>query len=57
MKIIKQRPLSEVQNDVTKEDLEQNITELEIAQIEQEQELTAHDIAILELQEHIINNK
>lgn len=57
MKIIKQRPLSEVQNDATKEDLEQNITELEIAQIEQEQELTAHDIAILELQEHIINNK
>lgn len=55
MQIIKQRPLSEVQNDITKEDLEQNITELEIAQIEQEQEITAHDITILELKEYIIN--
>ena len=55
MIVIKKRALSEVQNDVTKKDLEQNITELEIAQIEQEQEITAHDIAIMELQEHIIN--
>lgn len=53
MKIIKSRPLSEVQSDVTKEDLEQNITDLEIENMEQEQALTDHDIAILELQEKV----
>lgn len=53
MKVIKTRPLSEVQNDVTKEDLEQYITELEIENMEQEQALTDHDIAILELQEKV----
>lgn len=55
MKVIKSRPLSEVRRDVTKEGLEQNITDLEIENIVQEQELTDHDIAILELQEAIIN--
>lgn len=55
MKILKQRPLSKVQADVTKEELEQNITDLEISQMEQEQEITDHDIAIMELQEAIIN--
>jgi len=60
MKIIKKRPLSEVQADITKEQLEQNITDLEIALIEQgqvmqeqEQAITDHDIAILELQQAI----
>lgn len=55
MKILKQRSLSKVQADVTKEELEQNITDLEISQMEQEQEITDHDIAIMELQEAIIN--
>jgi len=53
MKIIKTRPLSEVHGDVTKEDLEQYITDLEIENMEQEQEITDHDIAILELQEKV----
>ncbi|MBQ6577489.1 MAG: hypothetical protein IJL91_07050 [Bacteroidales bacterium] len=55
MKIIKSRPLSEVRGDVTKEQLEQDITDLEISQMEQEQEITDHDIAIMELQEALIN--
>ena len=55
MKVIKSRPLSEVQADVTKEELEQNITDLEISQMELEQENTDQDIAIMELQEAIIN--
>ena len=53
MKIIKHRPLSEVQADITKEELEQTITDLEIENMEQEQEITDHDIAILELQEKV----
>ena len=53
MKIVKRRPLSEVQNDVTKEALEQYITDLEIENMEQEQEITDHDIAIMELQEKV----
>lgn len=53
MNIIKKRPLSEVHLDVTKEELEQNITDIEIAQIEQEQMITDHDIAIMELQQKI----
>ena len=53
MKTIKQRPLSEVQGDVTKEELEQYITDLEIENMEQEQELTDLDIAIIELQEKV----
>lgn len=53
MKIFKQRPLSEVQADITKEGLEQDITDLEIENMEQEQALTDHDIAIMELQEKI----
>ena len=55
MKIVKSRPLSEVRKRVTKEGLEQNITDLEIENIVQEQELTDHDISIIELQEAIIN--
>lgn len=53
MKIFKQRSLREAQNDVTKTDLEQYITDLEIENMEQEQEITDHDIAILELQEKV----
>ena len=53
MKVFKHRSLSEVQADITKEGLEQNITDLEIENMEQEQELTDHDIAIMELQEKI----
>ena len=34
-------------------ELEQNITDLEIDAIEQDQELTDHDIAIMELQEQV----
>jgi len=53
MKIFKQRNLSKVQEDLTKEVLEQDITDLEIENMEQEQALTDHDIAIMELQEKI----
>lgn len=53
MKVIRNRPLSKVQEDITKEDLEQYITDLEIENMEQEQEITDHDIAIMELQEKI----
>lgn len=53
MFIATHRPLSEVQNDVTKEQLEQYITDLEIEQIETDQMLTDHDIAILELQQKV----
>lgn len=53
MKIIKERTLIEVQSDVTKQDLEQEITDIEIAQMEQEQMITDHDIAIMELQSKI----
>lgn len=51
---IAETPLSKVHREVTKEQLEQDITELEIMAIEQEREITDHDIAILELQQ-IIN--
>ena len=50
MKIIKKRPLSEVRRDITKDKLEQEITDLEIAQMVQDREITDHDIAIAELQ-------
>lgn len=53
MLVITQRPLSEVQNDITKEQLEQNITDLEIELMETDQMLTDHDIAILELQQKV----
>ena len=53
MLVVTQRPLSEVQNDVTKEQLEQYITDLEIGQMEADQVLTDHDIAILELQQKV----
>lgn len=50
MKTIKKRPLSEVRRDITKDKLEQEITDLEIAQMVQDREITDHDIAIAELQ-------
>jgi hypothetical protein len=53
MHVVTSRPLSEVRDDLTMEDLEQNITELEIRDIEKDQELTDHEIAILELQQKI----
>lgn len=53
MRVITSRPLSEVQNELTIEELEQNITELEIRDIEKDQELTDHEIAILELRQKI----
>lgn len=53
MKIYKNKPLSQVQKEITMEKLEQNITDLEISQMEQEQEITDHDIIIMELQEKI----
>jgi hypothetical protein len=53
LKIMTKRPLSEVQNDLTLEELEQYITELEISDIEKDQELTDQEIAILELQQRL----
>lgn len=53
MKVFKHRDLSKVHNDITKEVLEQDITDLEIENMEQEQALTDHDIAIMELQERL----
>ena len=53
MKVIKKRPLTEVQVDITKQGLEQDITDLEIAQMEQEQQLTDAEIAIMELQDKV----
>jgi len=55
MKVIRERALSEVQGDITKQEMEQYITDLEISQMEQEQEITDHDIAIMELQDAIFN--
>lgn len=42
---------NEDRSDAIRTELEQEITELEIETIEQDQELTDHDIAIMELQE------
>lgn len=53
MKVFKHRDLSKVHMEITKEDLEQDITDLEIENMEQEQALTDHDIAIMELQERL----
>lgn len=50
---ITRRPLSEVHREVTTEQMEQDITELEIMAMGQEQEITDHDIAILELKQKI----
>lgn len=47
------KPLSEVRKELTKKQLEQDISELEISQMEQEQVITDHDIAIMELQEKV----
>lgn len=48
---IRCKPLSEVRKQLTKAQLELDISELEITQMEQEQAITDHDIAIMELQE------
>lgn len=57
MKILKQRPLSKVQSDITKEELEQNITDLENALCEQDTvvdgRFSAIEDAICELDEVI----
>lgn len=53
MNIIKKRPLSEAQNDITKAELEQNISELEIDAIEKEQTISDLDIRIIELEQKI----
>lgn len=53
MRIIRHKPLSEAKNEVTKQALEQEISDLEIELIEQDRALTDHDIAIIELQEKV----
>lgn len=53
MKIIKQRPLSEVQNDSTKQELEQYISDLEIDAIEKEQTISDLEIRIIELEQKV----
>lgn len=53
MHVMTSRPLSDVRQDLTIEELEQNITELEIRDIEKDQELTDHEIAIIELQQKV----
>lgn len=51
MRHIIKTPLSEAQNHVTKEQLEQDITDLEIENIENLQDMTDMDIRITELEE------
>ena len=53
MRIIRHKPLSEAKNEVTKQTLEQELSDVEIELIEQDRALTDHDIAILELQEKV----
>lgn len=53
MKVITQRPLSQVQNDITKQGLEQYISELEIANMELEQTVSDLEIAVMELQKKV----
>ena len=48
MRIIRHKPLSEAKNEVTKQALEQELSDVEIELIEQDRALTDHDIAILE---------
>ena len=50
---IRFKPLSQVRRELTKVQLEQDITDLEISQIEQGQAITDHDIALMELQEKV----
>ena len=50
MKVVSKKPLSELRQ-VTKQELEQDITEMEISQIQLEQQLTDAEIAIMELQD------
>ena len=50
---VKKRPLSEVQADVTKQELEQYISELEIDAIEREQIMSDLEIRIIELEQKI----
>lgn len=53
MRKIISTPLSETQEHLTKEKLEQDITDLEIDLIEKDQDLTDMDIRITELEEKI----
>lgn len=55
MILITNNSLSKIHENVTRQALEQYITDLEIENALQEQELTDHDIAIAELQEKIEN--
>lgn len=50
---IKEKPLSEVRKETNKQQLEQNISELEIDLIEQEQEMSDMDIRIYELEQKV----
>ena len=53
MFIVRRRPLEDVRNDITKESLEQNITDLEIDAMEKEQAITDLEIDVMELKEII----
>ena len=53
MNIMKSRPLSEAQNDITKSELEQYASELEIEAIERDQTISDLEIRIIELEQKI----
>lgn len=53
MKLITKKPLSQVQNSVTNEELEQNITDLEISLMEKEQTITDLELELMEIKEKI----
>ena len=53
MRQVIRTPLSEVKDHLTKEKLEQDITDLEIELIENDQDMTDMDIRITELEERI----
>ena len=53
MKVISKRPLSKVQKEITKEEMEQNITDLEIDAMEKDQTITDLEIEVMEMKEKI----
>ena len=53
MREIIKTPLSKAKDHITKEKLEQDITDLEIDAIEKERDMTDMDIRIIELEEKI----
>lgn len=53
MVTIKERPLSEVQMDITKQEMEQYISDLELDGIEREQYISDLELRIIELEQKI----